>query len=105
MLLNPEEVLKALKQQPGEASPREDQSKYLFVRIPSLRFGGKERSPRNPELKGGQDLEEKTPRTGQAITSFFRGKSSLFSRNSLKGGCVSPRNRSVSRSEFNWLVI
>lgn len=104
MLLNPEEVLKALKQQVGEASPTMNQSKLGFIRIPNLSFGGKERLLRNPELKDGKDLEGKTPRTGQAIASFFRGKSSFFSRNSPKG-CVSPPKGSVSRSEFSWVVI
>ncbi|KAK4771143.1 hypothetical protein SAY87_031675 [Trapa incisa] len=106
MLLRPEEVLKALRQNPEGVSPKGNQSKNQgFVRIPSLLFGGKDRSPRTPQSKSGQGPEEKTPRTGQAIKSFFRGKSSIFSRNSPKGGCVSSHNGSVSRSEFSWLVI
>ncbi|XP_031377773.1 rab3 GTPase-activating protein catalytic subunit-like isoform X2 [Punica granatum] len=103
MLLNPEEVLKALKQQPEGGSPTENESRRRFIRIPGLSLGGKERPWRNPELKDGQDPEEKTPRTGRVIASFFRRKSFWFSRNTPKG-CASPPNGSVSRSEVSWLV-
>lgn len=76
MLTRPEEVLKKAE----ETTTTADELKSRFKRL-TLNFGGKDRL-KKPPLRDPKNSEENPTR--QPFSSFFDGKSSLFSKKSPK---------------------
>lgn len=100
MLCNPEEVLRIMKQA-EEATTPAGEPKRLFKRL-SLNFGGKDRHFRKPLSKEHKSPEEN--RNGQPFSSFFDGKSSLFSKKPPKAGSMSPAEK-PTLVENGWTVL
>lgn len=100
MLRNPDEILKTLKQSEDAADPA-GEPKRLFKRL-NLNFGGKDRHLRKPASKEHKRPEEN--RNGQPFSSFFDGKSSLFSKKPPKPGSMSPAEK-PTLIENGWTVL
>ncbi|XP_024021670.1 rab3 GTPase-activating protein catalytic subunit isoform X2 [Morus notabilis] len=100
MLCNPEEVLRIMKQA-EEATTPAGEPKRLFKRL-NLNFGGKDRHFRKPLSKEHRSPEEN--RNGQPFSSFFDGKSSLFSKKPPKAGSMSPAEK-PTLVENGWTVL
>ncbi|KAL1347727.1 uncharacterized protein [Arachis hypogaea] len=96
MLLNPEEALKMMKQ-PEESAVDEPKSRLARIR---LIFNGKDKLLRSPVTKDQMNSEEKPK---QSFSSFFEGKSLLFSKklHSPPSGCQSPAIKSSSLDTNN----
>ncbi|KAK9268760.1 hypothetical protein L1049_000522 [Liquidambar formosana] len=101
MLLRPEEVLKVMKQ-PEEVTTSAGEPKSRLKRL-SLYFGGKDRHPGKPALKDQKNTEENPTR--QSFSSFFDGKSSLFSKKPPKPDSASPADRTIYLDENDWTVV
>ncbi|KAF2314183.1 hypothetical protein GH714_023924 [Hevea brasiliensis] len=76
ILLNPEEVLKAVKHTEETTSTTAGEPKSRFKRL-GLNFGSKDRNLRKPSIKDEKNSEISTR---QPFSNFFDGKSSLFSK-------------------------
>lgn len=100
MVRTPEEVLKTLKQSEDAVTPA-GEPKRLFKRL-NLNFGGKDRNFRKPVSKEHKSPEES--RNGQPFSSFFDGKSSLFSKKPPKPGNMSPAEK-PTLVENGWTVL
>ncbi|XP_057980742.1 uncharacterized protein LOC131166311 isoform X2 [Malania oleifera] len=98
MVLNPDDILKTTKQ-PEETSSGAGELKRRFRRL-SLTFGG-----RKPGGKDQKNSEETTTR--QPFSSFFDGKSSLFSKKPPKpeADSASPADKSLCPEENDWTVV
>lgn len=100
MLLNPDEALRMMKHT-KESTVTTNETKSRFKRISHI-FGDKDKLlPRS----GGKDQtndEEKAIR--QSFSSFFDGKSSLFSKKPPKAGNILPAETHQSL-ENDWTII
>ena len=92
---NPDEVLKTMKQAEDATTPA-GETRRLFKRL-NLNFGAKDRHFRKPPPKEHKSSDEN--RNGEPFSSFFDGKSSLFSKRS-----PSPKPQSMSPAERPNLV-
>ncbi|KAL5583624.1 hypothetical protein UlMin_016066 [Ulmus minor] len=96
MLLNPEEALKSTKQ-PEDSPATAGEPKRIFKRL-NLNFGGKERQLRKQSPK--EEKKSENNRTSQPFSSFFDGKSSLFSRKPPK-----PAEKTPTLIENDWTIV
>lgn len=99
MLHNSEEVLKTMKQ-PEDTTTAASEIKRRFKKL-NLNFGGKDRKSASKEQKNA----EENP-SGQPFSSFFDGKSSLFSKKPPKPESISPAGKSPPPPDDNdWTVV
>ncbi|XP_015899832.2 uncharacterized protein LOC107433094 [Ziziphus jujuba] len=102
MLHNSEEVLKTMKQ-PEDTTTAAGEIKRRFKRL-NLNFGGKDRNSRKPAAKEQKNAEEKP--SSQPFSSFFDGKSSLFSKKPPKPESITPARKSSPPPDDNdWTVV
>lgn len=100
MLHNPEDVLNSMKQPEDSTPTPAGEPKRLFKRF-NLNFRGRDRQLQKSASKDQKKSEENP--TSQPFSSFFDGKSSLFSRKPPRHDIVSPKNKSPS-DENEWAV-
>uniref|UniRef100_A0A5B7AQQ7 Rab3GAP catalytic subunit conserved domain-containing protein n=1 Tax=Davidia involucrata TaxID=16924 RepID=A0A5B7AQQ7_DAVIN len=93
ILLNPDEVLKIIKQ--PEETTTAGESKYRFKRL-RLIFSGKDRHSGKPTAKDPKNSEDNSARP-----SF----SSIFSKKPPKPGSASPGDKAVYSFENDWTVV
>lgn len=103
MVINPEEVIKIMKE-PDETpttTTSSSEQKSRFKRL-TLYFGGKDKhSP-----KGQKNSEENNnPPTRQPFSNFFDGKSSLFSKRPPKPESASPAEKPFCSDENDWTIV
>lgn len=96
MLLNPDEVLTIMKQ-PDETMAAAGEPKRLFKRL-GFNFGG--RKPASEDHKGAEENPNRQP-----FSSFFDGKSSLFSRKPPKPETIPPAEKPLCPDEDGWTVV
>ncbi|KAB1215176.1 Rab3 GTPase-activating protein catalytic subunit [Morella rubra] len=96
MLLNPDEVLTIMKQ-PDETMATAGEPKRLFKRL-GFNFGG--RKPASEDHKGAEENPNRQP-----FSSFFDGKSSLFSRKPPKPETIPPAEKPLCPDEDGWTVV
>ncbi|PON62697.1 Rab3 GTPase-activating protein catalytic subunit [Parasponia andersonii] len=101
LLLNPEEVLKTMTQAEDNPNPA-GEPKRLFKKL-NLNFGGKDRHLRKPASRDHKNSDDKM--SGQPFSSFFDGKSSLFSKRPPKPGSLSPAEKPTALDENDWTVV
>lgn len=101
MLINPEEVLKTMKHAEDSPTPA-GEPKRLFKL--NLNFGGKDRQLRKPASRDHKNSNDNRM-NGQPFSSFFDGKSSLFSKKPPKPGSMSPAEKSATLIENDWTVV
>lgn len=99
-MLEPEEVLKAVKQAEEATTPTAGESKGRFKRL-GLNFGNKDRNLRKSSFK--ETCSEISPR--QQFSNFFDGKSSLFSKKPPKPESASSGDRTPSSDENDWTIV
>ena len=99
MILNPEEVLRMMKQ-PEEAMTPSNEPKRRFRRL-TLNFGGKDR-----QLKKSASKDQKNSQSpgSQPFSSFFDNKS-LFSKKPPKPENASPVEKSSITDDSDWTVV
>lgn len=107
MLGNPEEVLNTMKQ-PEDTTSTAGEIKRRFKRL-NLNFGGKDRNSGKPASKEQKNSEE-NPSSGQPFSSFFDGKSSLFSKKPPKPETISLAGKSPPPpppplDESDWTIV
>lgn len=105
MLGNPEEVLNTMKH-PENTTSAAGEIKRRFKRL-NLNFGGKDRSSGKPASKEQKNSEE-NPSSGQPFSSFFDGKSSLFSKKPPKPETISLAGKSPPLpplDESDWTMV
>uniref|UniRef100_A0A7N0UW69 Rab3GAP catalytic subunit conserved domain-containing protein n=1 Tax=Kalanchoe fedtschenkoi TaxID=63787 RepID=A0A7N0UW69_KALFE len=106
MLVNPEEVMKIMKQQEEAATTPGEQSKRRFRRL-SLYFGRDKQSKRPPPSSKDQKAAEEPMR--QSFSNFFDSKSSLFSRKPPRSGSASasptPSDKPTSSDDRDWTLV
>uniref|UniRef100_A0A2C9W718 Rab3GAP catalytic subunit conserved domain-containing protein n=1 Tax=Manihot esculenta TaxID=3983 RepID=A0A2C9W718_MANES len=100
IVLEPEEVLKAVKQAEEATTPTAGESKGRFKRL-GLNFGNKDRNLRKSSFK--ETCSEISPR--QQFSNFFDGKSSLFSKKPPKPESASSGDRTPSSDENDWTIV
>ncbi|KAA8526987.1 hypothetical protein F0562_008784 [Nyssa sinensis] len=93
VLVNPQEVLKIIKQ--PEDTSTAGESKYRFKRL-SLIFGGKDRHFGKPTAKDQKNSEDNPSRPSL---------SSIFSMKPPKPGSASPADKAVCSVENDWTVV
>ncbi|CAM8952958.1 unnamed protein product [Rhodiola kirilowii] len=106
MLVNPEEVMKIMKQQEEAATTPGEQPKRRFRRI-TMYFGKDKQSKKPPPSSKGQKAAEEP--MSQSFSNFFDSKSSLFSRKSPKPESVPafprPADKPISSDDGDWTVV
>ncbi|CAM8949693.1 unnamed protein product [Rhodiola kirilowii] len=106
MLLNPEEVMKIMKQQEEAATTPGEQPKRRFRRL-TMYFGKDKQSKKPPPSSKGQKAAEEP--MSQSFSKFFDSKSSLFSRKSPKPESVPafprPADKPISSDDGDWTVV
>lgn len=102
MLRNPDEVLKTMKQAEDAPTPT-GEPKRLFKKL-NLNFGGKDRHLRKPASKAQKNSDDNRS-SGQPFSSFFDGKSSLFSKKPPRPGSMSPAEKPTTLYENDWTVV
>ncbi|KAJ9182646.1 hypothetical protein P3X46_006616 [Hevea brasiliensis] len=101
ILLNPEEVLKAVNQTEGTTAVTAGEPKSRFKKL-GLNFGSKDRNLRKQSFKDTNS--EISPR--QPFSNFFDGKSSLFSKKPPKPESASASDTSSSSPDENeWTIV
>ncbi|KAJ9153798.1 hypothetical protein P3X46_027200 [Hevea brasiliensis] len=101
ILLNPEEVLKAVKHTEETTSTTAGELKSRFKRL-GLNFGSKDRNLRKPSIKDEKNSEISTR---QPFSTFFDGKSSLFSKKPPKPESASAGDKSHCPDENGWTIV
>lgn len=104
MLRNPEEVLNTMKQ-PEDTATAAGEIRRRFKRL-NLNFVGKDRSLGKPASKEQKNSEENS--SGQPFSSFFDGKSSLFSKKPPKPESISPAGKfppPPPADESDWTMV
>ncbi|KAL6205479.1 hypothetical protein ACLB2K_022738 [Fragaria x ananassa] len=101
MILNPEEVLRMMKQPEEAMTPSSNEPKRRFRRL-TLNFGGKDR-----QLKKSASKDQKNSQSpgSQPFSSFFDNKSSLFSKKPPKPENASPVEKSSLTEDSDWTVV
>ncbi|CAN0901008.1 Rab3 GTPase-activating protein catalytic subunit [Linum grandiflorum] len=102
MLLNPEEVVMAMKQGDEGNTPGSGNKRSSFLKL-GLNFGIKDR---NQKRASPRSSWEETP-VKQPLSNFFEGKSSLFSKSKppKPGGSASPGDKTPSAEENDWTLV
>lgn len=101
MLLNPEEVLRIMKQPEEAMAPSpSSEPKRRFRRL-TLNFGGKDRQLRKSASK---DQNSQIP-SSQPFSSFFDNKSSLFSKKPPKPENASPVEKQSITEDNDWTFV
>ncbi|CAN1339839.1 hypothetical protein LINPERPRIM_LOCUS38636 [Linum perenne] len=105
MLLNPDEVVKMMKQADDANTPGTVNKRSSFLKL-GLNFGIKDRNPKRPSPRCESSSEE-SPGRQQPFSNFFEGKSSLFSKNKppKPGGAASPGDKTPSAEENDWTLV
>lgn len=101
MIVNPEEVLKKVKQI-EETTITVGEPKRLFKRL-GLNFGSKDRNLRRPSTKDEKTSEENSTR--QPFSNFFDGKSSLFSKKPPKPESAFLGDKTPCLDENDWTIV
>lgn len=101
MLLNPEEVLKAIKQTEETTSTTAGELKSRFKRL-GLNFGSKDKNLRKSSLKDEKNSEISHR---QPFSNFFDGKSSLFSKKPPKPEIASVAGDKSPPDENGWTIV
>ncbi|XP_050368540.1 uncharacterized protein LOC126786684 [Argentina anserina] len=102
MILNPDEVLRIMKQPEEAMTPSpSNEPKSRFRRL-TLNFGGKDR-----QLKKSASKDQKNSQSpsSQPFSSFFDNKSSLFSKKPPKPENASPVEKPSITEDGDWTVV
>ncbi|CAI0379727.1 unnamed protein product [Linum tenue] len=103
MIVNPDEVVKAMKQADEARTPGSETKRISFLKL-GLNFGIKDRNPRKPSPRSESSSEESPMK--QQFSNFFEGKSSLFSKNKPpKPGSASPGEKTPSAEDSDWTLV
>ncbi|CAI0437266.1 unnamed protein product [Linum tenue] len=96
MLVNPDEIVKAMKQADDACTPGSETKRSSFPKL-----GPNPRKPSPRRESGSDDSPMK-----QQFSNFFEGKSSLFSKNKPpKPGSASPGEKTPSAEDSDWTLV
>ncbi|KAJ7960793.1 rab3 GTPase-activating protein catalytic subunit [Quillaja saponaria] len=103
MLLNPDEVLKMVKQ-PEESTATTAEPKRKIKRL-SLIFGVKDRHSRKPVSKDQNQINTDENSSRQPFASFFDSKSSLFSKKPPKPESTTAAEKPPCSDGSDWTIV
>jgi Rab3 GTPase-activating protein catalytic subunit len=102
MLLNPEEVLRMMKQPEEAMTPSSSSEPKRRFRRLTLNFGGKDRQLR--KLASKDQTSSQSP-SSQPFSSFFDNKSSLFSKKPPKPENASSVEKQSITEDNDWTIV